>query len=117
MDVKVSLNNAELAALEVALARANSVQLDGIHMKQLVQMRYRAVEGGTPVDTGELRLSAMVTDDEMGYTKEYAPHVEYGHRTINNGWVHGQRFLQANVDEQRMIYFMDLQKELREKIR
>lgn len=46
-----------------------------------------------------------------------APHVEYGHRTINNGWVHGQRFLQANVDEQRMIYFMDLQKELREKIR
>ena len=39
MDVKVSLNNAELAALEVALARANSVRLDGIHMKQLVQIR------------------------------------------------------------------------------
>lgn len=38
MDVKVSLNNAELAALEVALARANSVRLDGIHMKQLVQI-------------------------------------------------------------------------------
>lgn len=49
----------------------------------------------------------------MGYIKEYAPHVEYGHRTINGGWVPGQRFLKANADAQALIYYQDLLKAIK----
>ena len=44
----------------------------------------------------------------MGYTRVYAPHVEYGHRTIDGGFVEGQRFLQRNVEIQQPIYHRDL---------
>lgn len=70
--------------------------------------------GGTPVSTektrpgsphGELRQSATVEVDGtsaiMGYTKEYAPHVEFGHRTRSGGYVAGQHYLQRNVDQER----------------
>lgn len=61
-------------------------------------------EGGTPVRTGELRQSLSVTKKdtgyEVGYTKEYAPYVEYGHRTRNGGYVQGQRYLARNVETQ-----------------
>ncbi len=125
VDFKVTLDNNELAAVEVKLAIMNQLRFDAVRIKQITQMRNRAVdEGYTPVSTevtrpggphGELRLSASVSEatDEMGYTKEYAPHVEYGHRTINGGYVEGQRFLKANVDTQRFIYFQDLLKAIR----
>lgn len=126
MDVKVTLNNAELAALEVKLAMMSDIQLEGIHLKQLTEMKNRAVRpGGTPVDTGALRTSVVASRDTVGYTKEYAPHVEYGHRMvkvvqvgkrkvkIEYGWMPGQRFLKANVDAQRFIYYMDLLKAIR----
>lgn len=58
----------------------------------LNRARNRGGSNGTPVDTGELRLSSGATDDEVGYNAEYAPHVEYGHRTKNGGYVQGQRF-------------------------
>jgi len=78
--------------------------------------------GGTPVGDykggGELRASARYMGDEMGYTKDYAPHVEYGHRLVRNkqtiGYVPGQYFLKQNVDTQRPIYREDLKKKLRE---
>ena len=41
-------------------------------------------------------------------TRSYAPHVEYGHRTVNGGYVQGQRFLKRNVDTQRPIFKQDL---------
>ena len=62
-------------------------------------------DGGTPVDTGELRQSLTIgTIDhgaEVGYTKDYAPHVEYGHRTQGSGYVEGQRYLERNVEKER----------------
>ena len=64
------------------------------------------------MDTGELRESSGVQGDEMGYTKEYSPHVEYGYRTVGGGFVRGQHFLKENVDTQRPIYKQDLIKEL-----
>lgn len=70
--------------------------------------------GGTPVDTSELRMSAQYRGDEMGYNKHYAPHVEYGHRLVNGGYVPGQFFLKRNVDAQRPIYKQDLLTKLRE---
>lgn len=115
--IKMSIDG--IPALEKELQRLNSIRFDAVEKKQLAQMLNRARQaGGTPVSTektrpggphGELRLSSSTTEEEIGYTKEYAPHVEYGHRTIDGGFVEGQRFLQSNVDIQRPIYKQDLQ--------
>lgn len=112
-----------IPALEKELQRLNSIRFEAVEKKQLTQMLNRARQaGGTPVSTektrpggphGELRLSSSTTKDEIGYTKEYAPHVEYGHRTIDGGFVQGQHFLQNNVDIQRSIYKQDLQNAIR----
>lgn len=71
-------------------------------------------EGGTPVDTNELRMSAKYRDDEMGYSAPYSPHVEYGHRTRSGGFVPGQFYLKRNVDTQRPIYKEELKQKLKE---
>lgn len=106
---KITLDGME--ELEAELQRLNSVRFDAVKKKQAVQLLNRARQpGGTPVDSGELRQSSSATKDEMGYIAEYAPHVEYGHRTINGGYVSGQHFLQKNVDRQKPIYKEDLLK-------
>lgn len=95
--------------LQDELNRLGGIRLEAIQKKQLINLLDRArAPGGTPVDTGELRESSVASGDEMGYTVEYAPHVEYGHRTVNGGYVRGQRFLKNNADEQRGIYYRDL---------
>jgi len=109
--------------LEAELNRLNSVRFDAVVKKQVVQMLNRArAPGGTPVSTeetrpggphGELRLSLGSSGDEVGYTKDYAPHVEYGHRTRNGGYVPGQYFLRNNVETQRPIYREDLLKAIK----
>lgn len=119
--IKMSIDG--IPALEKELQRLNSIRFDAVEKKQLTQMLNRARQaGGTPVSTeetrpggphGELRLSSSTTEDEIGYTKEYAPHVEYGHRTIDGGFVQGQHFLKNNVDIQRPIYRQDLQKAIK----
>lgn len=115
-NMSVSIKGME--KLEAELVRMNNIRWDAVRKKQLAQMLNRARQpGGTPVSTeetrpggphGELRQSSGASDDEMGYTKDYAPHVEFGHRTKNGGWVEGQHFLQNNVDTQRQIYRQDL---------
>lgn len=102
--------------LEAELNRLNSVRFDAVVKKQTSELLNRArAAGGTPVDTGELRnsSSADLNAGEMGYSAEYASHVEYGHRTRNGGYVQGQRFLQKNVDTQRPIYKRDLIKAIK----
>lgn len=109
MSSSYSLTVKGLKKLENRLAALNSVRFDAVTDKQLTQMLNRARQpGGTPVDTGELRKSSSRTNDTMGYSAEYAAHVEYGHRTVNGGYVQGQRYLQKNVDIQREIYKSDL---------
>lgn len=104
--------------LEAELNRLNSIRWEAVRKNQVTEMLNRArAPGGTPVSTeetrpggphGELRLSLGSSGEEVGYTKEYAPHVEYGHRTANGGYVQGQHFLQDNVEAQRPIYKQDL---------
>lgn len=97
--------------LENELNRLNSVRWNAVVMKQVREMLNRARQpGGTPVDSGELRDSSRGEPNQglMGYTAEYAPHVEYGHRTVDGGYVAGQHFLKENVDTQRDIYKEDL---------
>lgn len=115
-NMKVSIKGME--KLEKELQRLNHIRFDAVVQLQANEMVDRATatknpaSGGTPYDTGEMMQSVNKygkgADSEVGYTKEYAPHVEYGHRTIDGGWVEGQHFLQNNVDIQRPIYRQDL---------
>lgn len=52
----------------------------------------------TPKDTGKLINSLTVDGETVGYTADYAPHVEFGHRTRNGGYVEGQYFLKQTVE-------------------
>lgn len=102
--------------LEAELNRLNSVRFDAVIKKQTTELLNRArAAGGTPVDTGELRnsSSADLNDGVMGYTASYGAHVEYGHRTIDGGFVQGQHFLRDNVETQRQIYRQDLKNAIR----
>lgn len=117
MSIKISLNDEQISRLAVKLRSMNEIRFNAVIKKNVTQMHKAALKGGTPVSTevtrpggphGELRISSGIYGDEMGYKEEYAPHVEYGHRTVDGGWVAGQRFLQANVDTQRAIYYLDL---------
>lgn len=112
--MKFRMDLAGIDQLEAELARLNSFDLKAIQKKQVTEALNRArAPGGTPVDTGELRLSLGASGDEVGYTKDYAPHVEYGHRTVDGGYVPGQYFLQKNVERQREIYKTDIRRALR----
>lgn len=107
-------------ALAQALRRKSEADFVRVGQKSLMEMRNRAVSssnpasGGTPRDTSELRLSASVSGDQMGYVKDYAPHVEYGHRTRNGGFVPGRYFLKTNTNIQKPIFREDLIQKLRE---
>ena len=116
----VTVQMEDVDELAAALRRGNKVKLDAILTKNLTEMHNRAKNGGTPVDTGELRKSAGVTlpnaensTGEVGYTKEYAPHVEFGHRTKNGGYVPGQYYLKDNLETQMAIFKSDLEDAVR----
>lgn len=109
MYCKVSLERKDVDKLSQKLQSMNSVRFDAVKKKNITEIFNRARSpGGTPQDSDELRKSSAVSGDEMGYLKEYGPHVEYGHRTTSGGFVQGQHFLQQNVDAQRPIYKQDL---------
>lgn len=94
--------------------RLSHVRFEAVIAKNMAQIYNRGkADGGTPVDTGELRLSLGHSGDTVGYAKSYAPHVEYGHRTANGGYVQGQRYLKRNVETQRPIFQQDLIDQLR----
>lgn len=88
--------------------------LDYIKRKQVQQIFNRARRpGGTPIDTRGLVNSLRPRGFEVGYTIEYAPHVEFGHRTRSGGYVKGQHFFKNNIDLQLEIYKDDVEKELK----
>ena len=106
--VNVTINDAVVNSLAQKLRSMNELRFNAVIKKNVTQLLNTARGGGTPVDTGELRKSSGTYGDAMGYLAEYAPHVEYGHRTRSGGWVPGQRFLKENVDGQRPVYRQDL---------
>lgn len=98
--------------MERKLISLSSIRWEAVVKDNMRQIYNRGKAGGTPIDTGELRLSLGIQGDLVGYAKDYAPHVEYGHRTRNGGYVKGQRYLQKNVEAQRPIFIQDLIKQL-----
>lgn len=125
----VTIDMEGVEALAAALERGNNVRLNAVLIKNLTEMHNRAKTSGTPVSTektrpggphGELRKSAGITlpdlsggTGEVGYTKEYAPHVEFGHRTKNGGYVPGQYYLKDNLETQMAIFKSDLEDAVR----
>lgn len=100
--------------LAAELHRLSQLRFDAVILKNMAQIYNRGkADGGTPVDTGQLRLSLSHSGETVGYSKAYAPHVEFGHRLVHGGYVQGQRFLKRNVDAQRPIFAEDLRKQLR----
>lgn len=111
-EYKVSFQG--ISEIEQELQRRCSTRFNAVIQKSTTQMLNRArAQGGTPVDSGEMREHTSISNDTFGYEEEYAPHVELGHRTIGGGYVSGQRFLQKNVKTQREIYEQDLKNALK----
>ena len=105
---------------------------EGIAFENATQIHERAshnketTPGGSPIDTAELRNSLVLGEMShgyyVGYSKEYAPHVEYGHRQdvgqyvpaigarLMRAWIPGQYFFKKNVDIQEplLIGLVDL---------
>ena len=94
--------------LHAKLDRWNALQqvFPQIALREHTEMYNRGKsDGGTPVRTGELMGSlTLMGTSGITYIKDYAAHVEYGHRTRGGGYVEGQRFLEANVKAQEPIY-------------
>lgn len=113
----IEVNKTEIDALEQKLLALSRIRFNAVVKKQVTQMlntaRSSGGSGSTPVDTGELRKSSGTYGDEMGYLAEYAPHVEYGHRTVNGGYVQGQHFLRDNVNIQGIVFKQDLLKAIK----
>ena len=106
------------------------VHLDAVRAKQVTEISKRAAgplgtPGATPRKEGELRKSAHAdfNDFTFGYAKEYAGHVEYGHKKrkkLEPGeskaqpppYVEGQFYLRTNKDIQSPIYKDDAGKRI-----
>lgn len=115
-DIKITVEGCE--KLAAALKKVSETRFHGAAKIAAQNIYNRAVNGGTPVDTGELRQSAGVDvqgEDKaiMGYNKHYAPHVEFGHRTRGGGYVQGQHFLQRNVEQEQEAFKRLLADELK----
>lgn len=103
--------------LTKTLSSMSQARFEAVAKVSAADIYNRGKQGGTPVSTertrpggphGELRQSLSMNEIEggasVGYTKDYAPHVEYGHVCVNGGYVEGQRYLQRNVETERPEY-------------
>ena len=129
ISINLKLDESQFRQLEQLLDASDTTELEAVVLKNATQMLTKARQGYTPISTektrpggphGELMKSSMIQGGwltwEMGYTKEYAPHVEYGHRTRNGGWVPGQFFLKRLVDEQEGEFTKDIEGVLNAKL-
>ena len=117
----ISINVEGADEVARVLQELSDVRYDAVAKITAQNIYNRGVAPGwTPLDTGELResMSVSVMGDaaEVGYSAHYAPHVEYGHRTRNGGYVEGQGYLQRNVEEERPKYMELLKDNIRKVI-
>ena len=125
-DIKITVDGCD--KLAAALRKASEIRFHAAAKITAQNIYNRAIApGGTPVSTeetrpggahGELRQSAGLDvhgdNAVMGYNKDYAPHVEFGHRKRGGkGYVPGQHFLQRNVEIERPAFKRLLEDELK----
>lgn len=135
-DIKISLEGVQ--PLLNRLESLRQIKAEGLALQAATQIRERALHnknttrGGTPVDTGELRQTAILGKIPhgyyVGYIKEYAPHVEYGHRQnvgqfvpaigarLVRSWVPGQHFLRDNVRIQEPLLIEATKKAIKKEL-
>lgn len=113
--MKIDIQVTGIEPLERVLGKLNAFRLEKVIRDNTTQL-WNHMKSHTPRDTGWLmnNLHAQPNDGIVGYTPEYAPHVEYGHRTVNGGYVPGQYFLKDGVDMQREVYRHDLLNAIKE---
>lgn len=114
--ISINVNGAE--ELASGLENLSQARFDAVAKITAQNIYNRGVaHGGTPFDTGELRQSMHLSvggkEAKVGYSKDYAPHVEFGHRTKGGGYVEGQHYLQRNVEEERPRYMQLLKDNIR----
>lgn len=112
--MRIRWNGAE--ELAKALYQKSQADFLAVCKAGTTQLRNKArantpVARSTPWHTGgslrhSLRMELPSGNDTgvVGYTIHYAPHVEYGHRTRNGGYVQGQHFLQRAVEETQPVF-------------
>lgn len=121
--------------LEKTLNGMSSIRWTSIVKKNVTEMFNRAKgtnpsEGGTPVSSektrpggphGELRQSVKKIEDGISWTKDYAAHVNYGHRVVvhgkQKGYIPGQHYATNNLIIQRPIYTADLLNAIRKEMK
>ena len=130
MGVRIRVELHDRDGLVKELRRLRQLRFEAVVEKNMTQIYQRGKRiGGTPVDTGELRQSLGMTKTAdgvtVGYTKDYARHVEYGHRQnvgqfvpklgkrLKASYVPGQHYLAANVAAQGPKLHSALKRELR----
>lgn len=124
-DTGFQLNGAE--KLAQALYRKSQTDFTAV-CKKGVNALFNRAAANTPIAKstkrhtgGHLRQSLRAEMPSgnhpgmVGYTETYAPHVEYGHRTTNGGFVQGQYFLQRSVEEVQPIFRSDCKEKLKKK--
>lgn len=116
----INVNGAE--ELAAALGNLSVARFNAVAKFTAQNIYNRGVaKGGTPLDTGELRQSMHVSiggeEAVVGYSKDYAPHVEFGHRTRGGSYVEGQHYLQRNVEAERPKYMQLMKDNIRKVLR
>ena len=109
--MKITITGVE--EVKSRLTRLADVPWSDIQEDEAREMKAKS-DTVTPVDTGALRSSATYDDGEFGYTVDYAPHVNYGHRTRSGSFVPGQHFLEEVVNGQDEKYKQEVLQHLRE---
>ena len=114
-DLRIKFEEKEIQRLEQDLMKHSRKDFDEVASRNARGLfTYMVRSGNTPVDKHELRPSASYSKLDMGFRAEHGPHVEYGHRTRDGGYVPGQYYLQKGVNHQRPLYKDDLKRKLRE---
>jgi hypothetical protein len=109
--LKVTADMRQLKEFKKKLARlslAKRIEWSEAAVKELAAQLLARVVNLTPVRTGHLRRMWTVSavrnvgngfEIDVFNNTEYAPYVEYGHRTSNGGWVNGRFMLTVSEAE------------------
>lgn len=115
--VKVDVEGVEDVVVKLNKVLGYEPVLRSCVIKSLAEMKNRS-ETLTPEESGELKKSAYSRvinnlEGEFGYTKEYAPYVEFGHRIVihgkNVGFQPANPYLEPNAKAQEPIFQSDCQ--------
>lgn len=109
--MRTKVDTKQLRELQKKIQQFEQVGFDGLAERctnQLASRMIRKCVKRTPVITGHLRGNwkankAVKRGSEWRTAVynpvKYAPYVEYGHRTINGGWVNGRFMMTRSADE------------------